>query len=77
MAKLILTGSHEAINLKALHGEDVQKLDEVISGINQRNGGFAELAIDLIQGLFIRLHVNESYLFRSKAKQRKAEEKEE
>jgi hypothetical protein len=31
MAKLILTGMHEAIDLKALRGEQVLKLDQVLT----------------------------------------------
>ena len=51
MAKLILTGEFEAIDLKHLHGNDIMQLDEHVSRIVSTNGGFADLMMELRRGV--------------------------
>ena len=66
MAKLIVTGKIEAIDLKALHGSDVLELDTRVNDVTQRNGGFADIFIELRRGLCTLLKLTESYPLRSK-----------
>ena len=66
MAKLILTGEFEAIDLKALHGDDILELDTHISDVRSRNGGFADIFIELRRGICTLLRINESYPLRAR-----------
>ena len=54
MAKLTPTGEFEAIDLKHLHSKDLLYLDDEIDATvtgRHPNGGFAEIFIELKQGL--------------------------
>lgn len=54
MARLIRTGEFEAIDLKHLHSRDLLYLDDEIDATmcgRHPNGGFAEIFIELKQGL--------------------------
>lgn len=61
MCKLIMTGQFEAIDLKALHGEEVLQFDEHKHEQIKRNGGFCDWLLEMRRGVFTLLHVNESY----------------
>ncbi len=52
MAKIILTGKYEAIDLKALHGEQVLELDEAI--VHHR---YAQLLMEVKDGILQWLRV--------------------
>ena len=52
MAKIIVTGQHEAISLKVLHGQQVLQVDEEAHEMISRNGGFAEFILALKRGVF-------------------------
>ena len=66
MAKLILTGEFEAIDLKALHGSDVLELDTRIDDVQKRNGGFADILIELRRGICTLFKFTESYPLRAR-----------
>lgn len=51
MAKLIVTGTHEAIDLKGLHGEQVLTLDKAIIEASTVNGGDAYWLIRIRGGV--------------------------
>lgn len=68
MAKLILTGQMEAINLKHLHGDDIMQLDEHVSRIVGTNGGFADLYMELRRGVIIFFREQLSHPWRTKKK---------
>lgn len=66
MALITPTGEMKAINLPHVHGRDMVQINTVIEELKQKNGGFAQLMIDLKRGVFSLLHVNATYLFSTK-----------
>ena len=72
MAKLILTGQSEAIDLKHLHGDDIMQLDEHVSRIVSANGGFADLCMELRRGVITFFREELTYPWRSKNKKKSA-----
>jgi hypothetical protein len=72
MAKLILTGEHEAIDLKALRGEQVLQIDAAADDVIKRNGGFARFAMEMKNAVFGWLEVNATYSLKSSKNKREA-----
>jgi hypothetical protein len=66
MCKIILTGEIEAIDLKSLHSSEIMQLDAHVTGITDRNGGYADIFIELRRGIFTLLKIIESYPLRHK-----------
>ncbi len=60
MAKLILTGEFEAIDLKHIHGEQIMTLEHTAEQMIARNGGYAWLKLWLKQGVYDLAEVCES-----------------
>lgn len=67
MASIIETGEHEAIKLEWLHSEQILQLDKHGKALTERNGGYADLLLEIRAGVISFLKIlNESYPLKSK-----------
>jgi hypothetical protein len=68
MAKLILTGEFEAIDLKYLRGQQLLKLEQQAEEMTRKNGGFARFMLWLKRGVFDLMEVCETISIRIEKK---------
>ena len=68
MAKLILTGTHEAIDLKYFHGQQLLDLEQKAEEYSQKNNGFAKFTLFLKHRVFDLAEVCETISLRPRKK---------
>lgn len=63
MAKLIITGEMEAVQLENVHSSEILYLERTVGRIKAENGGFGKVFIELKRGFVFLIECTTSQIF--------------